>query len=1055
MTDPAPQPTPQQERGGLVGVAIRQPVFTTMMMIGLIVLGVFSFRRLSIDQYPDVSVPIVTIITIYPGASPEAVEHSVTRVIEEAVNTTQGVEKVNSTSLESVSSIVVQFKLGTDINAATADVRSKVEQVRRSLPAGADNPTVQQYDPSAQPILSLALSSKTRSVGELTTIAEGQLRRALEGVPGVGRVQINGELKREIHIDVSSERLEALNLTVQQVIAALGQQNLEVPAGRIESRNGEQLVRVVGRVTTPAQFGALVVAQRPDGPVRLSQVATVVDTTEEKRTLALVDGKPAIGLDLLKVAGANTVDVAAGVHEIVDRLAGRLGNDVALTVVRDNSVQIRDSVTSVEHELLLGALLTVLVVFLFLNDVRATVITALSLPVSVISAFILLSALHFTLNILTLMALSLSIGLLIDDAIVVIESIVRRREAGDEPFEAAYRGTGEIFLAVMATTLTVVAVFVPVAFMGGMIGKFFFQFGMTVAWAVLVSLFVSFTLTPMMSAWWTGRQHPVSHVRRGPVAAFNRGFDRLANGYRAVLTWVLGHRKTTVLLAIASFAAAIALVPLVGGSVMPVQDTAEFVVSFATPAGSSLTYTASKGREIESMLRSLPGVRYTYTTVGAGLTGSVTEGSVYVKLVARGARIESQQELMARARRTLPGIYRVETTVLEGQMAMKPIQVQINGPDLEELRRLTAAVMTAVKRVPGALEVSSSLGDPRPEIRLHVNMSRANHLGLNAAAIAMTVQPLLAGQRATTWEDPTGTERQVVVQLPPDERTTPEKISRLPLSTMTLGPMGLVQQTIALSEVARVERGVGPSQIDREDLSRVALVTANLDQGASLTDVSNAVKQRLQSIAVPKGYDIRVGGDTKELNQTAGYVAESLLLAIILIYLILASQFASFTQPFAIMLSLPLSLVGVMLGLLVTGDTINIMSMIGIIMLMGLVTKNAILLIDNANHHRRAGLNINEALVEAGEARLRPIVMTTMAMIFGMLPIAIGGGEGGQFRAPMARAVIGGLLTSTLLTLLVVPVVYEYLENAVAWGRRKLAPGETHPSLVPEVSPES
>ncbi|MDP9361713.1 MAG: efflux RND transporter permease subunit, partial [Acidobacteriota bacterium] len=919
--------------------------------------------------------------------------------------TSQGVEKITSTSLQSVSSIIVQFKLDTDITAATADVRSKIEQARLSLPSTIEPPVVQQFDPSAMPILSLALSSKTHSVGELTAIADGQLKRDLEGVGGVGRVEINGSVRREIDVLLPSERMEALNISVQQVIAALGQQNLEIPAGRVEMQNREQLVRVVGRITSPEQFGALVVAQRPEGAVHLGQVAQIHDATEVPKSMAFLNGKPAIGMDILKVSGANTVQVAEGVRSVVEHLAPTLGKDVTLTVVRDNSVAIRASVESVEHELLLGALLTVLVVFLFLNDGRATVITALSLPVSVISAFILMGALHFTLNILTLMALSLSIGLLIDDAIVVIESIVRRRDGGEDAFTAAYHGTHEIFLAVMATTLTIVAVFVPVAFMGGIIGKFFFQFGITVAWAVLVSLFVSFTLTPMMSAWWTGRtgsHGPSAPARKGPVASFNRAFDRIAMRYRSVLTWVLAHRKTTVLVAILSLVLALALFPLVGGPNMPTVDNGEFIVNYSTPSGSSLSYTAAKGREIGAMMRGLEGVSYTYTTIGSGATGSITDGSIYVRLVPRHDRPLSQQDLMESARKSLATVYRAETTVLDPQSPAKPIQIVVSGPDIVQLRSIVERVVGAVKSVPGAVEVATSLGAPRPEIRLNVDMYRANQLGLNAAMIAATVQPLLSGQRATTWEDPSGTERQVIVQLPPEERTTPERIARMPLSTFYSGPMGAATHTTLLGEVVHVQRGTGPSQIDREDLSRVANVSANLDQGASLSEVSALVQQRLGAIELPRGYAVRVGGDTKQMTETAGFVAESILLAIILIYLILASQFASFTQPFSIMLALPLSLCGVMLALLITRDTVNTMSMIGVIMLLGLVTKNAILLIDNANHHRLEGLPINEAIIEAGEARLRPIVMTTIAMICGMLPIAFGGGEGGQFRAPMA-----------------------------------------------------
>lgn len=1058
------------EATGLIGIAIRQPVFTTMIMLGLLVLGVFSFRRLAIDQFPDVSIPVVSIQTTYLGASTEAVEREVTKRIEEAVNPTRGVERITSTSLEGVSSIVVEFKLGTNVDAATADVRSKIEQIRRDLPTTIDPPIVQQFDPASQPIVSLALASDSLSIGALTTLADGDVRRALEGVNGVGRVQITGGLKREVHVLLDPNAMQALGITAQQVMTALRQQNLDIPAGRVEEANREQLVRVVGRIQRPEQFARIVVADRPAGAVRLSQVATVRDTTEEARSIALIDGKAAVGLDLLKVSGANTVQVADGVQATVARLQATLPKGMTLSTVRDNSVQIRQSVTSVQHELVLGAALTVAIVFLFLNDGRATVITALSLPVSVVSTFILFSALGFTLNLMTLMALSLSIGILIDDAIVVIENIVRRREMGESAFVAAYRGTSEIFLAVMATTLTLVAVFVPVAFMGGIIGKFFFQFGMTVAWAVLVSLFVSFTLTPMLAAWWSGGDeaagagHPADatsgalHVTgefshagalvtsRNPltrlIARFNRAFDRLAGGYRRVITWALAHRKTTVLLAAASFVGAIALFPLIGGSFMPDQDNAEFAVTFKTPTGSSVAYSASKAREVAAALKAIPGVAYTYTSVGAGVTGSVTKGDAYVKLVPKGERAESQQALMVRARRALGQVYGVEASVLvSGGIggAVKPLQVAVRGPDVVQLQRVSDEVMRAVRQVPGAIEVESSLGEPKPELRLNVDIDRANDLGLNASAIASTVQPLLAGQTATTWEDSTGESHDVVVRLPAEERTTAARIANLPIAT-SRAPAGggSADVTIPLGQVASIEAGTGPAEIDREALQRVATVSANIAPGANLGDVSSAIQARTSALHLPPGYTVSLGGDTKQLAETTGYVLESLLLAIIMIYLILASQFGSFTQPLAIMLALPLSLVGVMLALLITGDTLNIMSMIGIILLMGLVTKNAILLVDNANQHRSAGAPMYAALVEAGAVRLRPIVMTTLAMIAGMLPIALGTGEGGEFRAPMARAVIGGLLTSTLLTLLVVPVVYTYFEDFSGWFARRV-----------------
>ncbi|HYR10699.1 MAG TPA: efflux RND transporter permease subunit, partial [Longimicrobium sp.] len=534
--------------GGLSGVAVRRPVFTAMMMFGLIVLGIFGFRRLPIDEFPDVDIPVVAVQTVYPGASPETIEREVTRRLEEAFNTTEGVDRITSNSLEGVSSIVVEFDLGRDGDLAAQDIRARIDQVRRNLPTEIEAPVVQKFDPSAQPILSLALSSGTLTVPELTTLADETIRRRLESVSGVGQVQIAGGLEREIRVNLLPERMQAVGVSAQDVMGALGRQNLEVPAGRVERGTGEQLVRVTGRITDPAQFNDVIVATRGGMTIRLADVARVEDATEEERSIAMVDDRRAVSLDVLKVSGANTVEVADGVKEAVAELEKTLPAGAQVTMVRDNSINIRQSVDDVIHELILGAILTVVVVMLFLNDWKATAITSLALPVSVISAFMLMDALGFTLNVLTLMGLSLSIGILVDDAIVVIENIVRHREHGEGYFTAARRGTSEIFLAVMATTLSIVAVFVPVAFMGGIIGRFFYQFGMTVAFAVLVSLFVSFTLTPMLSAWWGVDPHDPSAGGGNPVnrviAGFNRWFDRGADRYRGVIGWALGHRKS-------------------------------------------------------------------------------------------------------------------------------------------------------------------------------------------------------------------------------------------------------------------------------------------------------------------------------------------------------------------------------------------------------------------------------------------------------------------------------------------------------------------------------
>ncbi|MDR0786710.1 MAG: efflux RND transporter permease subunit [Gemmatimonadota bacterium] len=1042
--------------GGISGLAIRRPVFTSMVMIGMIVLGIFSFRRLAIDQFPEVDIPIVAVQTVYAGASPETIEREVTERLEEAFNPVQGVDRITSNSLEGVSLIVVEFDLGRDANEAAQDIRAKIDGVRRQLPTDIEQPVVQTFDPGAAPILSLALSSTTLSVPELTTLADG-VRKKVEAISGVGQVQVAGGLNREVRVFLEPERMQALGVTAQDILGALQRQNLEIPAGRVEQGAREQLVRVLGRLERPEQFAGVIVSTRDGQPVRLGQVARVEDAAEEERTIALVNTDRAISLDVVKVSGANTVRVADDVLKLIDEVRATLPAGVEFRLIRDNSAQIRQSVNDVLFELFLGAILTVVVVMLFLNDWKATVITSLALPVSVIASFVLMDSLGFTLNMLTLMGLSLSIGILIDDAIVVIENIVRHRQLGQDAFTAASVGTKEIFLAVMATTLSIVAVFVPVAFMGGIIGRFFYQFGMTVAFAVLVSLFVSFTLTPMLSAWWGVEPHDPAHATGNwlsrLISRFNAWFDRTAEGYRGIIEWALSHRPATMGIAVAALVGAFALFPLIGGAFAPESDDSMFAVSFRTPEGSSISHTGEKGEQLGALIREVPGVNFTYTTVGAGTTGTASQGSIFVDLVPVSQRKESQAEIMVNVRRKIAPVAGVITAVSAtggpggGQ---KPIAVNISGPDVLELQRISSEVSHMMATIPGVVDIESSLGDPRPEYRIAVNRDAANEVGLDIGQISSTIRPLIAGQTATTWQDPTGEERDVVIQVAPGQRANLENLVNLPIATPRRdGSGGAV--TVPLGQIARIEQGAAPAQIDRLNLGRVGTVSANVGPETSLTAASDAITAAVAAMNLAPGYSVTLGGETEQLQETVGYVVEAILLAVILIFLILASQFESISQPFAIMLSLPLSLVGVLIALLLTNDTLNMMSMIGVIMLFGLVTKNAILLIDNANERRIEGADRWTALVEAGRVRLRPIVMTTLAMIFGMLPIALSLGEGGGFRAPMARAVIGGLITSTMLTLIVVPVAYTYFDDLGQWmlgrgkkGRKPESGGKAH-----------
>ena len=1047
----------------LSDLSIKRPVFATMMMLALVVLGLFSYRRLNIDQFPDVEFPVLVIQTRYTGASPESVEREVTKKIEEQVNTVEGVKTIQSTSTEGFSTIVVLFNLGTKVMDAQADVRAKIDAVRQDLPKDIDPPVISRANPSDQPIFVLSVRGDGWELRDLTRMADEVVSRRIENISGVGSVTLVGGLKREIHVLLLPDRMNALGVSPDMITRAVQRENGDVPAGRVEQGNAENLVRVAGKIRDPQEFANLIVTTRNGIPVRLGQVARIEDAQEEERDAAYVNGGRAVALEIRKTSGANTVAVADGVKRVIDELNHSLSNGVTLSTVQDNSTWIRNSVDDVQKTLLEGAALTVFIVFLFLNSWRSTVITGLTLPVSVIAAFLAIYAFGFTLNVMTLMGLSLAIGILIDDAIVVRENIVRHVERGEDHHTAAQRGTSEIGFAVLATTLSVIAVFIPVAFMKGIVGRFFFPFGITVAFAVLVSLFVSFTLDPMLSSLGYDPQAeggaPRGRIGRA-LERFNNSFHGLGQRYRKVIAWALDHRLATMGIAAAAFVAAMSLfaLGLVGGQFMPNSDNEQTGLSLETPVGSSVTYTSDKALEIVRYLDEQPEVELTYATVGgAQQNNAVNKGQIYVKLVPKARRHRTQQEFEAVLRTVVPRFHGITARVLQIGAAggsEYPIQLNLEGPEISRLQEISDHALASIRTVPGLVDLRSSLEGRKPEFVVDVNRDLAADVGLSIGSIGDALRPVLAGQKAGTWEDETGLAHDVVVRLAPEYRQTETNISGIPLASSQMDRKTNTPVMVPLGQVATIRLSGAPNEIKRLDLERVATIEGNYQQ-RPLTDVTRDVQARLAKLNLPPGYRFDFGGEQKDFAETVGYILESLMLAIVFVYLILASQFGSFLQPLAIMLSLPLSLVGVMLALMVTRGTFNIMSMIGVIMLMGLVTKNAILLVDFANQAREKGGERRQALIDAGELRLRPIVMTTLAMIFGMLPTALALGAGSEFRAPMAHAVIGGLITSTLLTLIVVPVVYTYLDDfgrwAGSWVRKwASAPAAAHgPADVP------
>jgi HAE1 family hydrophobic/amphiphilic exporter-1 len=992
-----------------------------------------------VDLFPDIEIPVLTVQTVYRGASPETVEREVTKRIEESLNTVSGVRHISSTTTEGLSVIVMEFRLGTNIHTAQQDAQAKINALRSQLPQEMEAPVIQRIDIGAMPVISVAVESATADIRALSSLAEKVVKKRFETVPGVGQVNLVGLARREIQVLVDREKLRALGLTYAHVASALRRENMDVPAGKLEQGAREPLVRVAGKFHSVDAFQHLIVAVRNGRPVFLPEVARVVDGIEERRSAALVDGRPGLSLDVVKQSGANTVEVVDGMYRVIDELNRELPRHIRLRTVVDRSIFIRSSVEDVQTTLVLGGILTVLIVFLFLNSWRSTVITGLALPVSVISSFIVMRGLHFTLNILTLMGLSLAIGLLIDDAIVVRENIVRHMHGGADHYTAAREATAEIGLAVMATTFTILAVFVPVAFMGGIIGRFFFQFGITVGFAVLVSLYVSFTLDPMLSSRWydpaADPRVPRSWLGRG-LGKLNEQLDRLREVLGAVLGWSLSHRWAVVVLGALAVMSSFAIFGRLGSAFMPQADPGQFQVSYKASPSVSLERSVEIARQLDEEIRRDPSVWYTYTTIG-GTTGQpINEGQIFIRLKERNAR-PHYTLLKADLRERLTRFRGVRTAVVEAdqmEAESRPIQVVLRGADLARLAPLSRQAMEIVRRTPGSADIDTSEEEPRPEVRVRVDRKAAGDLGLDLGTVATTVRGLVAGEVVSQFEDPDGDSYDVRLRVDPSQRNNTGDLLGLDLP----GRGGA--SLIPVSQVAQLEAGAAPSKIRHRDLMREIRVSSNT-QGRSLGEVVRDIQVGLAELRLPAGYNASFTGEYEEMMESFGYVGSSLALAVVLIYAILASQFRSFLQPLAIMLSLPLSLVGVAGMLYLVKDTLNIMSMIGLILLMGLVTKNAILVVDFANVQRRAGMARREAVIAAARVRLRPILMTTLAMIFGMLPLAFEIGSGAEFRAPMARAVIGGLITSTLLTLVVVPVVYTYLddlgERVVRWWGRK------------------
>ncbi len=1030
--------------------AIEKPIVTVVTMIALVAFGIFALIKLEVDEFPEIANPIVSVSIPYPGASPETVEREVVDRVEEAIAGINGVERLQSFSTDGFAQLIVAFVFSKGQQEASQEVRDAISGIRGDLPPEMEEPIITKFDFTDQPIVSLTLSAPALSQGELTALADPGITRRLRGIPGVADVTVIGGAERELTVELRPADMRAAGVSVGDVVQAIQAQNLAVPVGRVSGVLDERTIRLEGRLAGPSDFERLVLAERGGSIVRLGQVADVREGTQEARSAALFNGRRAIGLDVRKTAGNSTTTVADAIMEQVAEIRQTLPAGVALDIVRDAGTRVENSVRNVQHMLIEGAFLTVIVVFLFLNSWRSTVITGLALPVSVLASFIAVWAFGFTLNTMSLLGLSLAIGILIDDAIVVRENIVRHIEMGEDHYVASKRGTDEIGLAVAATTFSIVAVFIPIAFLEGEAGQWFKPMALTIACSVLVSLFVSFSLDPMLSAYWADPQTE-QHERRNPIARaldkFNLWFDRQADNYKRVIAWALDHRLAMVGIATASFVAAIAIQVVFGGfGFVPVSDRGEINIGVETPPGSNLEYTRRKAEEVAAVVRANhPEVAYTYLTIGGGgatSAGTVDEANVYVRLVPKRERAVSQDVLAGRIREDIRSVGGATAWVFSSGFGdnQKQFQLDLRGPDALQLTELAEQVADVVRAVPNAVDVGLSTRGQKPELSVEVDRGVAGSLGVTAGQIAQSLRPAFAGLDVGDWIDREGETRDVVVRLTPGARERPEDIRQLPI--VVGGAAGAASTLVPLGQVARVEAAVGPAQIDHLNREKVITIGANV-QGRSLGEVSQDVLARLEGLSLPPGYRITPGGEFEQQNEVFIDMFAAMIFAVLLMYLILVVQFGSFLDPLAILISLPLALIGVVLALLVTGDTLNLMSMIGVLLLMGLVAKNAILLIDFAKWGRERGMDRRTAIIEAGRIRLRPIIMTSFALIAGMTPIALGLGEGADFRAPLGRAVIGGVITSTFLTLLVIPTVWEILDQFREWALGKARRGRT------------
>lgn len=1028
-------------------ISIKRPVFATMMIGALLVIGWFSYMGLSVNMFPDVDFPLVVVQTAYPGASAETIETEVSKKIEEVVNEISGIKNLTSNSIEGVSLVIVEFELDEDGALAAQDVREKIAGIINELPEDIEDPVVTQFEIGGEPIMSLILAGE-RPLKEITDIAEDKIKTRLETINGIGSVELVGGFEREIQVGLNPETMESLQLTITDVQNAISAANMEIPGGRVDEASQEFLVRIKGRLESVDDFNNIIVKNRKGTPIYLSDIAIVSDTIVDQRSLSRFNGNTTVALNVVKQSGSNVVELAENVKKEIKRLQDELPPDVRIQIVDDQSVFINDSIHELIFNISIGTLLAVIIIFLFLLDIKPTIITGLSIPISIIATFTLMKLLGFTINFMTLLGLSLAVGILIDDAIVVVENIYRHLSMGKNPFRAAIDGTNEIGLAVMATTFTIMVVFLPVAFMEDIVGRFFYQFGVTVAFSVLVSLFVAFSLTPMLSSRMLKKTlsanvddiisekssitKPIFKV----LGYWNRMFDALLPSYKKLLAASLRHRWVVIIVSIMIFFSSLYLAQFVGQEWMSQPDQGKLYLTIETPPGTSLNETSRRVGQVEGILSQLPEVVDKFVTIGSG-NSTVQEASLLVNLTSAEEREIHAKNLADSVRiliSTVPGIKSSIAIQPSEGGSSKPIEMSVRGDDREVLRTYALNIQKMIQDIPGTIDVDNSMAEGKPEIQINVDRKKADDLGMSLSMIPMTLRNLVEGDVVTKFKDGDD-EVDVRVKLQEKYRSSTNDLERI-LVESNKEVDGLDKFLVPIGRYASIEKQSTIGEYNRFNRQNEIRINSNVLTGYFSGTISNEILAKVDSLDLPPGYSVSPVGEEQMRSESNANILNALMLAVIFIYILLASQYESFFDPLSIMISLPLSLIGAILGLLVFNSSFSIFSMIGIVMLMGLVTKNAILLIDFVKQQREKGVSKFEAILIAGPVRLRPILMTTFATVFGMLPIALELGPGAEMRSPMARAAIGGIISSTLLTLVVVPVVYSIIDDIVEYLKR-------------------